>query len=148
MNRHILKAWDAKIGKMITDKVEVQTGKFTNTTLVTNHGVLYIKTVGSETEVNLDNKNITILRPTELVDKNRKEIYERDILEIEMTPLKNIRVIVFFEDGTFKLQDDDGYIYPINMWLKAVVNSRIVGNIYENPELVEEDSVWKMLGSR
>jgi uncharacterized phage protein (TIGR01671 family) len=67
--------------------------------------------------------NIEIIQFTGLLDKNGKEIYERDIF----APLYNrIRpFVVEFQDGAF------------NCARYSVKNSEVIGNIYENPELLK-----------
>ena len=88
---------------------------------------------------------VNILQYTGLKDKNGVEIFEGDILEVE----KN-------EDGTYKgtingktfFDRFQGYsskikvdgmhdIYTLRNWNNHV---RIIGNIYENPELLKEQN--------
>lgn len=161
MRRTFFRAWDAKTGKMITDKVEAETNKFTNTTLVTNHGVLYITTTKAGTKVELDTKHIVIMQFTGLKDKNGKEIFEGDIVFVR--PFIDFKKygIIKFVDGAFRvvwvlkahgLNKNGEYLTfdsDVVEWeyIKRVfgedilgdVSSKIevIGNIYENPELVD-----------
>ncbi len=70
---------------------------------------------------------------TGLKDKNGKEIYEGDILQLPSyyDPKRNISV--FFKDGCFYagLEEDGGHFGTAH-WK----NYEIIGNIYENPELL------------
>ncbi|CAK1250102.1 YopX family protein, partial [Fructobacillus cardui] len=83
-------------------------------------------------------KNKRILEQyTGLHDKNGKEVYEGDIVEWMDYETKRIGYVVFnpdiefvtanyiFEFGNFAYQDTENYL-------------TIVGNIHENPELLEE----------
>lgn len=74
---------------------------------------------------------------TELYDKNDKEIYEGDILEWSYD---NKLYIVKFFNGVFHASGikEGGY----SLYLLANLDNyhhKIVGNIFDNPELLEED---------
>ncbi len=85
-------------------------------------------------------KDIEIMQYTGLLDKNGKEIYEGDIVKfiVEIDYDKQIYEMVNWlvrwsvEDAYFEVvyQDETGM-------LDAACNMEIVGNIYENPELVK-----------
>lgn len=99
--------------------------------------------------------NLVIMQSTGLKDKNGKEIFEGDVLEIQ-----GIRMIVKF--GSYKyletsknngytlgiLHDGLGfYVECINVAdpdsispfePETLKNSQIIGNIYENPDLLED----------
>jgi len=84
---------------------------------------------------------IEIMQFTGLKDKNGKEIYEEDI--VQLTGLDLNFVIVYYEDR-FSLKDtrylDGEFPTDSNLGLD-VYRKRIevIGNIYENPELLEEE---------
>jgi len=66
---------------------------------------------------------------TELSDKNGKEIYEGDIYRDELGCINEVE----FEDGTWS------YAYDIlEMCEEPSKEWEVLGNIYENPELMEE----------
>jgi len=69
---------------------------------------------------------------TGLTDKNGKEIYEGDIVEHE----KRIHTIVFSRCG-FTIANKKG-LYPASLQYLPVFADKIevIGNIYENPELL------------
>lgn len=79
----------------------------------------------------------TVCQYTGLTDKNGNRIWENDIVQIGW-----YKGIVGYEDGYFVikwnnvkfLRKDLGY------WIK-IVNLEVIGNIYDNPELLEEENV-------
>jgi len=89
--------------------------------------------------VNIDPK--TVGQFTGLCDKSGKEIYEGDIVHCKARS-DAANMVVIFEEGAFKLvpcgyyalHTPGGGCYPIVCFAKE-----IIGNIYENPELL----VWE-----
>ena len=69
---------------------------------------------------------------TGLKDMNGKEIYEGDILEN-----RKYRSIVKFTNGKF-LADVVGTISRFDL-IGETHGSKVIGNVHENPELLEED---------
>ena len=70
-----------------------------------------------------------LMQFTGLLDKNGKEIYEGDIVKIG-----RVKFVVEFRDGSFE-------IIGINVVSVAKIshdysNIEVIGNIYENPELL------------
>ncbi len=80
-------------------------------------------------------KRIELMQFTGLKDKNGKEIYEGDIVRYcrDFHPKEN-RVIAFSEiDGSFHFSNED----EVGDILCDACE--VIGNIYENPELLEEE---------
>lgn len=88
-----------------------------------------------------DEKEFRVMQYTGLKDKNGEEIYEGDILECHHKTKGN----VFFHDGSYGLSSDqcefdldDIQSYDsLNQYLIEDNNLIVIGNIHENPELLE-----------
>lgn len=86
---------------------------------------------------------LKLMQYIRLQDKNGVEIYEGDIVNVS-TYARDIYATVKFEEGRFylatgedteydlKLYQEDGY-YPSFSWSEC----QVIGNIYENPELIK-----------
>jgi len=94
----------------------------------------------------LDRDKFEILQYTGLRDCDRKEIYEGDIVKvIEEDGTEHIHYVEYKADKTEYPAFD---LYPeidveFNTLQFYVINKQIevIGNIYENPELLEENNV-------
>ena len=80
----------------------------------------------------ITHKALVLMQYTGLKDKNGIEIYEGDILKDIDSVVGN----VFFADGGFKVDYGKRGDYWLASREGAVVI--IIGNIYENPELLEK----------
>lgn len=67
-----------------------------------------------------------------LKDKNGKEIYEGDIFD---SPAKIKFKVVWYIDGWFYQNVKDEK--PIGHLIEVAKDWKIIGNIYENPELIK-----------
>lgn len=97
-----------------------------------------------------DAQEIIIMQYTGLIDKNGKEIYEGDIIDIHQTVNGcNLFVVIWSDIGFSVRYLIDGevsreyeYEYDIKELLEVNVNKydkeiEVIGNIYDNPELLE-----------
>lgn len=90
------------------------------------------------TEMSVEFDEITLMQSTGLVDKNGKEIFEGDILDY-----KGRKALVrwhgsyasFIYRFVDELQKRNTEWKPLYL---AYMKCEIIGNIYENPELLEE----------
>ena len=89
----------------------------------------------------MPNGAVVIMQYTGLKDKNGKEIYEGDICETVTYSGKPFGTIdvVKFSGGAFKLTDIEDALLPIPLDDSDIQSVEVIGNIYENPELLE----WK-----
>jgi len=81
-----------------------------------------------------------------LKDKNGKEIYEGDIVKyraMNNTPYRLAQIRILGGGTTAnaleaKIDTTDGYIYPLSNEREfPITKSEMIGNIYENPELIK-----------
>lgn len=108
--------------------------------VINNNGYLYsIENFYGEIYV-LPQMDIEVLQFTGLRDRNGKEIYEGDILKYNFPydgRLKHISPVTYLEtQASFGLKDIYGNEIPL---YRITANNyfEVVGNIYENPELLE-----------
>ena len=81
--------------------------------------------------------DVELMQYTGLKDKDNKEIYEGDIL-FESFGEKYYKVV--FENGSFKAEfKGDFEEYSFDLIDVVAQGCEVVGNIYENPELMEDE---------
>ena len=88
-------------------------------------------------EVNLINDLFPLMQYTNCCDINGKEIYEGDIVETTRA-LNHIVGVVTMIKGCWYIQDGkDSYYRLIPRF--GTAENKVIGNIYENKNLLEED---------
>ena len=93
----------------------------------------------------LDRDKFEILQYTGLKDINNREIYEGDIVEFS----SGSRSVIFYKRGAVRFSegfwiDDNSYTNVVDPDFvsmddeeKEILKCKVIGNIYENPELLE-----------
>ena len=96
--------------------------------------------------------NETIGQYTGLTDELDREVYEGDIIKLDGSPEMGVRVVVFYEEsfniatrkeydylqqGSHPYLNDYAHMDCLNTWSNSGL-VRVVGNIYDNPELLED----------
>lgn len=80
------------------------------------------------------NPNYVVMQYTGIDDKNGKEIFEGDIVKFKEYRTTKIETgYVSFRDGSFVIISE---LFSHYRWIDYVVE--VIGNIYENPELVSK----------
>lgn len=100
------------------------------------------------------NENVqpgTIGQFTGLTDEFEREVYEGDIIVLDGSPEMGARVVVFYEEsfniatrkeydylrqGAHPYLNDYAHMDCLNTWSNSGL-VRVVGNIYDNPELLK-----------
>ena len=85
-----------------------------------------------------------LMQYTGLKDSHGNEIFEGDIIEAVFElfdgELKNIMDagVVVFKDYGFRVQTFEDHYEPLHEWAQLSEELKVIGNIYENPELLPE----------
>lgn len=85
---------------------------------------------------------VELMQYTGLKDKNGKEIYEGDVLtpRWKQNPTYQFRYIVYYKDGAFSAKHydiDNDWTNHLERQSIKQMQIEVIGNIYENPELLE-----------
>ena len=90
------------------------------------------------------NKNIVLMQSTGIKDKNGVEIYEGDILKLHaifLAPDDKIGYLEYYPKYGYSIIFEGNRLYRQKYWASTnKLNYEVIGNIYENPELLREDT--------
>ena len=119
-----LRAWDKEL-KMMCDVLKID---FKNKTLFYHHWAH-----GVSTEIDLN--EVELIQSTGLKDDFGNELFEGDIFESRFSEIK---YVVYWDDKLasfwIKGESKEHPLYALTPF-----HPRILGNIYENPELLEDN---------
>ena len=130
-----LKAWDKIHQRMITeDEITAIYPKSKTIEILGIRGTLcYVDYIQMRKKFESD---VILLQFTGLHDKKGKEIYEGDICIVSLSyfDIKNEKSVVIFHNGAFQFQYgcERFFSKPYDAWDEV----EVIGNIYENPELL------------
>lgn len=157
-DRFNFRFWDKKNNLMIYPSEQLSDEEYTKLEKIYLKDEWYITPEITLTDsLNyFDNRPFEIMQCTGLKDKNGKLIYEGDILDLYVSSKKLYRYQVKYEIGSFMLVSQDEIfdfknvwndnVYPLSQLYFEYQNEEncidqceVVGNIYENPELLENE---------
>lgn len=124
MNKIKYRAWDLKKNMWVTDYlIDPTNGDFLCRDYL---------------DINL-NDELDVMPCINLTDKNDVEIYKNDIVQTVLEDGTRLSTFVIKWDlfglHYYKLRIQDGSRYPAGLGL--TMDQEVIGNIYENPELLE-----------
>lgn len=98
-----------------------------------------------EIELHPRDENIILMQSTGLKDKNGQEIFEGDIVSdgFDIGDIKSHKTLGFYmvdKKGVERWFSDGATIEGFEEYVKTAFKTiEVIGNIYENPELLEAD---------
>lgn len=119
------RAWDKKYRNMITD--------ISSLTCYNKGGAVTGIIDGNSYDDLEIPQHVILMQFTGLIDKNGDEIYEGDLVIVHQHPLKDKTAVVEWETygWVFHTMNDE-FVIPQPAFVK------VIGNIYENKELLKE----------
>jgi hypothetical protein len=90
---------------------------------------------GRDFDFKLKIDKIELMQSTDLKDKNGKEIFEGDIVKMakDFYSEPAYYEVIRHRGGAYRLESNQ---HGCELWLRHT-NCEVIGNIYENPELLE-----------
>ncbi|TYC50875.1 hypothetical protein ESZ50_01270 [Weissella muntiaci] len=109
---------------------------------INQDGVVFINVFGEEEMYPVDSKRVTLEQYAEMYGEEDISIYDGDVIKVWDNGIGQ----VVFENGVFKVDFKDGRKYPLELWWQDFISGKapdnpykVLGNIHENPELLEAE---------
>ena len=125
-----------KIGKRMVFSGDILTIDYENKEIVTQQ-VYFENSLPDDRDIYCyDFDEIELMQSTGLKDKNGKEIFEGDIVKMskDVYSEPTYYEVVRHRGGAYRLESKQ---HGCELWLRHT-DCEVVGNIYENPELLED----------
>lgn len=121
------RAWDKRFSEFVEDFFVSEDGKIYKKSTDTGYGIA----ISRETS-----DKVILMQSTGLRDKNGKEIFEGDIVKMakDVYSEPTYYEVVRHRGGAYRLESKQ---HGCELWLRHA-DCEIVGNVYENPELLED----------
>jgi len=123
MQKIKFRAWDKKVKQML----EIEKIHFSMNKIIC-FDLYQKKKVFSQKSFRKSSKDIILMQYTGIKDKNGKEIYEGDIVKTQYIG----------SEGTKEIKYNIKYNFSGFGFIENLDTSEIIGNIYENPELLKD----------
>jgi uncharacterized phage protein (TIGR01671 family) len=127
------RVWDKRFSEFVEDFFVSEDGKIYKKTKDTCYGFA----ISRETS-----DKIILMQSTGLKDKNGNEIFEGDVVQYQNTkvPSADSKGVIRYFDNWAMFGIDIEYNEPRALFFNGLadhISLEVVGNIYENPELIE-----------
>ena len=124
------RVWDKRFSEFVEDFFVSEDGKIYKKSIDTGYGIAISKETSDK---------VILMQSTGLKDKNGKEIFEGDVVrQVRTQPTtenETITGVVTMLEGAWLIMNDCEKLAS-DLWSETDENE-IIGNIYENPELLE-----------
>ena len=125
------RAWDKRFSEFVEDFFVSEDGKIYKKSTDTGYGIA----ISRETS-----DKVILMQSTGILDKNSQEIFEGDVVrQVRTQPTtenETITGVVTMLEGAWLIMNDCEQLASY-LWSETDENE-IIGNVYENPELLED----------